>query len=110
MSQIEGNYEEFLSSIRQIIPSMDTDLMVKIMYLERKLPDVSPRVELHTEYKDGVDTLKKQEQIRARYGFPTQTSTHGITMIGQMNIELIEEISQDKDIQHISGVATPASY
>ena len=89
---------------------MDADLMVKIMYLERKLPDVSPRVELHVEYKTGVNTIKKQEQIRAKYGFPMQVSMHGITMIGQMNIELIEEISKDQDIKHISGVATPASY
>ena len=110
MSQIEINYEEFLSSIRQLIPNMDADLMVKIMYLERKLPDVSPRVELHVEYNSGVDTLKKQEQFRAKYGFPMQTSTHGITVIGQMNIGLVEEISKDKDIKHISGVATPASY
>ena len=110
MSQIEINYEEFLSSIRQLIPNMDADLMVKIMYLERKLPDVSPRVELHVEYKPGADTSKKQEQIRAKYGFPMQTSNHGITMVGQMNIDLIEEISKDNDIKHISGVATPASY
>ena len=110
MSQIEINYEGFLSSIRQLIPNMDADLMVKIMYLERKLPDVYPRVELHVEYKDGIDTLKKQEQIRAKYGFPMQVSTHGITMVGQMNIELIEGISKDKDIKHISGVTTPASY
>ena len=110
MSQVEINYEEFLSSIRQIIPNVDTDLMVKIMYLERRLPDVSPRVELHVEYKSGIDRLKKQEQIRAKYGFPMQASSHGITMIGQMNIDLIEKISKDKDIEHISGVATPASY
>ena len=110
MSQVEINYEEFLASIRQIIPNIDADLMVKIMYLERRLPDVSPRVELHVEYKSGVDTMKKQEQIRAKYGFPMQTSTHSIAMIGQMNIALIEEIAKDKDIEHISGVATPASY
>ena len=110
MSQIEINYEGFLSSIRQIVPNMDADLMVKIMYLERKLPDVSPRVELHVEYKTGVDMVKKQEQIRAKYGFPMQVGVHGITMIGQMNIDLIEEISKDQDIEHISGVATPASY
>ena len=54
--------------------------------------------------------VKKQEQIRAKYGFPMQVGVDGITMIGQMNIDLIEEISKDQDIEHISGVATPASY
>ncbi|WP_316505424.1 hypothetical protein [Nitrosopumilus sp.] len=110
MSQVEVQYDEFLSSISQTIPNADVNLLVKIMYLERKLPDVVPRVELHMEYKSGIDPMKKQEEIRARYGFPTQTSIHGLTAVGQINIDLIEEISKDSDIQHISGTATPASY
>ena len=48
--------------------------------------------------------------IRAKYGFPTQTSINGLTAVGRMNIDLIEDISRDSDIQHLSGTATPASY
>ena len=110
MSQIEIQYNEFVSSISKLIPNMDVNLMIKIMYLERKLSDVSPRVELHIEYNSKADPWKKQEMMRTRYGFPTQTSTHGLTAVGQMNIEIIEEISKDQDIKHISGTATPASY
>ena len=110
MSQVESQYDEFLSSISQIIPNSDVDLLVKIMYLERKLPDTSPKVELHMDYKMGVDLMKKQEMVRSKYGFPTQTSFHGVTAVGRMNIHLIEEISKDSDIEHISGTATPASY
>ena len=110
MSEIEIQYDEFLSSMSQIIPNADVNLMVKIMYLERKLPDVAPRVELHVEYKQKTDPIQKQEKIRAQYGFPTQTSIHGVTAVGQMTIDLIEEISKDPDIEHISGNATPASY
>lgn len=110
MSQAESQYDEFLSSISQTIPNSDVDLLVKIMYLERKLPDTSPKVELHMDYKMGVDLMKKQEMVRSKYGFPTQTSSHGVTAVGRMNIDLIEEISKDSDIEHISGTATPASY
>ena len=110
MSQVEIQYDEFLSSIGQKITNVDVDLMVKIMYLERRLSDVLPRVELHIEYKSGVDPINKQEKIRAKYGFLTQTSINGLTVVGQISIDYIEEISKDLDIEHISGTANPASY
>ena len=110
MSQVEIQYDEFLYSIGQTIANVDVDLMVKIMYLERKLPDVAPRVELHIESKSGVEPMNKQEKIRAKYGFQTQTSINGLTVVGLIGIDLIEEISKDQDIKHISGTANPASY
>ena len=110
MSQLEVQYDEFLSKIKQTISNIDVDLLIKIMYLERKLPDVPPKVELHLEYASDADPLRKQEMIRAKYGFPTQMSSHGLTAVGQMNVPLIEEISKDSDIVHMSGKATPASY
>lgn len=110
MSQIETQYDEFLSKIKQTISNTDIDLLMKMMYLERKLTDVAPKVELHMEYDSDIDPSRKQEMIRAKYGFPTQTSSHGLTAVGQMNVALIEEIAKDSDIKHISGKATPASY
>lgn len=110
MSEVEIHYDDFLSSIGQLIANVDVNLMMKIMYLERKLPDVDPKVELYIDYKSGVDPMKKQEQMRGRYGLPTQTNNHGLTVVGRMNIDLIEEISKDQDVEHISGNATPASY
>ena len=110
MSQVEAHYDEFLSRVGQTMSNTDVNLLVKIMYLERKLPDVPPKVELHMEYKSGIDPTDKQEQIRMKYGFPTQNTLHGLTAVGRMNVELIEEISKDPDIKHISGTATPASY
>ena len=110
MSQVEIQYDEFLSSIGKKIENVDVNLLVKIMYLERRLPDVAPRVELHIEYKSKINPMKKQEEIREKFGFPTQTSISGLTAVGQMNIDMIEEISKDSDIEHITGTATPASY
>ena len=110
MSQIETEYNEFISTIDRIIPNADVDLLIKIMYLEKKLSDISPQVELHIKYDQKVDHLRKQEKIRAKYGFPIQSNPHGLTAVRQMNVDLIEQISQDQDIKHISGTATPASY
>ena len=110
MSQVEVQYDEFLSSISKKIVNVDVNLLMKIMYLERRLPDVSPRVELHIEYKPRVDPMKKQEEMRQKFGFPTQTSVSGLTAVGQMSVDTIEEISKDTEVEHISGTATPASY
>ena len=110
MSQVEIEYDQFLSSIGQQIAKTDVNLLVKVMYLERKLPDVSPKVDLHMEFKPNVEPLKKQDQYRAKFGFPTQTTDHGLTVSAQMNVDMIERISKDPDIEHISGTATPASY
>jgi len=110
MSQIEVQYDEFVSTIAQTLSNVDVNLLMKIMYLERKLTDVAPRVELHMEYKSNVDPMRKQEEMRAKYGFPTQTSAHGLTAVGQMNVDIIEDISKDPEVSHISGTATPASY
>ena len=110
MSQVEMQYDEFLSSIGQKIPNADVNLLVKIMYLERKITDVYPKVDLHIEYKTNIDPTKKQELIRSKYGFPTQRTISGLTAVGRMNVDIIEEISKDSDIQHLSGTATPASY
>ena len=110
MSQVEIQYDEFLSKIKQTVSNTDVDLLIKIMYLERRLTDVPPKVELHLEYGPDTNPLQKQTMIRAKYGFPTQTSSNGLTAVGQMNVALIEEISKDPGIKHISGQATPASY
>ncbi len=38
--------------------------------------------------------MRKQEEMRAKYGFPTQTSAHGLTTVGQMTVDIIEDISK----------------
>lgn len=110
MSQIEAQYDGFLSTVSQTLSNADTNLLMKVMYLERKLSDVAPRVELYMEYKSNVDPTRKQEEMRAKYGFPTQTSSHRLTVVGQMTVDIIENISKDPEVEHISGTATPASY
>ena len=111
MSQIEASYDQFQSSLRQMAKNVDSNLLMKIMYLERKLPDVAPHVELEIYLRKGVDIRRKENMIKAKYGFPTSMlGDHGIIAVGQMDVEIISAISQDKDVENISGKATPASY
>lgn len=56
-------------------------------------------------------SVEKTEHDSSQVWFPTQMSSHGLTAVGQMNVVgLIEEISKDPGIKHISGTVTPASY
>ena len=90
--------------------NVDSDLLVKIMYLERKLPDIAPKVELNIKYKSHVDTERKKEIIRSKLGFPNQTTNHGVNVVGRMDTNMVEKFSQDPDVQYITGSATPSSY
>ena len=111
MSQIEAHYDQFQSSLKQMVKNVDVNLMMKIMYLERKLPDAPPHVELEIYLKKGVDIKRKEDMIKAKYGFPTSMlGDHGVIAVGQMSMDMVSAISQDKDIESISGKATPDSY
>jgi len=85
--------------------------MLKIMYLKRKLPSVSSHVELELKLKPGINRVKKDAYVRSKYGFQTSSlGEHGLFAVGQMNMDLVAEITKNSDIEKISGVATPASY
>ena len=111
MSQIETQYDMFLNSLKETIKNVDVNLMLKIMYLERRLPDVAPHVELEIKLKSGVNRAKKEREIRTKYGFQTSSlGEHGVFAVGQMSMDLVEGIAKDSEIEKISGVATPSSY
>ena len=111
MSQIETQYDMFLTSMKETVKNVDVNLMLKIMYLERKLPGVSPHVEIEMKLKPGINQKKKEMDVRSKYGFQASSlGTHDLFAVGQMNMDLVTEIAKDSDIVSISGVATPASY
>ncbi|MBT3329249.1 MAG: hypothetical protein HN384_04855 [Nitrosopumilus sp.] len=107
---VEAQYDKFISGLNQTMNNVDSDLLVKIMYLERKLPDIAPKVELNIKYKSHVDTERKKEIIRSKLGFPNQTTNHGVNVVGRMDTNMVEKFSQDPDVQYITGSATPSSY
>ncbi len=111
MSQVETQYDTFLMSLKETVKNVDVNLMLKIMYLERKLPSVAPHVELELKLKPEINRVKKEAYVRSKYGFQTSfLGEHGLFAVGQMNMDLVAEIANDSDIEKISGVATPASY
>ena len=111
MSVVESKYNNFISELQQTVKNVDVNLMLKVMYLQRILPDVPPLVELHIELKPEVNRDAKKSYINAKYGYPVSSiGEHGVLTKGQTSIKNIIQIAEDPDVVEISGTATPASY
>lgn len=111
MSIVETAYDDFRSNLGKLIPRVDVELLLQVMYYERKIPDVYPSVILEIHYKSSANVERKREEIMSRYSF--QVALHGksgILVRGNMNTGMIEEISNDPQVERIAGTASIASY
>ncbi|MEM4378687.1 MAG: hypothetical protein QXX85_06870 [Candidatus Nitrosotenuis sp.] len=110
MSVIESSFDQYRKELSKTLGKVDVDLAIKIMYLERKLPDVEPRVELDLKIKNGSDMQRLAYELSSRFGF--QCSVHGehILLVGRATIDDVHRMSQDQAIEHISGTVSAASY
>ena len=111
MSNIESSFDEYKDSLVQMLyGKVDADLAMKIMYLERKLPDVDPRVDLDIEAKNEAAASNLKNMFAAKFGYLTSNHKNHLSLTGRINIEKLADIASYTDIEWISGSATPASY
>lgn len=101
----------FLSNVEKALEKIDIELGLQVMLFERKMPDAYPMVELEIHYKNGTDIAEKISYMRDRYGFLVAGhEKNEILARGNMNIGMIQEISQDPQIEKLTGSASIASY
>jgi len=111
MSEVEQGYDQFMTWLRESSSKIDPDLLVKTMYLERKFPDVEPKVDLDIHFKLGTNIQQKCLQINEKFGL--QTSAHGKNTLltsGRMNASKIVHIASNDHVINVTGNATAASY
>lgn len=110
MSVIESSFDQYRKELSEILGKVDVDLAIKIMYLERKLPDVEPRVELDLKIKNGSDIQLLSYELSSKFGF--QSSVHGehILLVGRATIDDVHRLSQNQAIEYVSGTVSAASY
>ncbi len=106
----EFEIDSFLSRIENVLPKVDTKLVVKTMYFERTMQDVYPSAELYIHYKKGTNVERKRDEMRSVYGFMAGLHDGGVYAKGNMNVGLIQKIAKDPDIEEITGDVTIASY
>lgn len=112
MSQeVESLYDGFLAQLSTKLHKINPELAMKVMEYERKFPEVDPAVNLHIHYKPGTNREKKLEEIRSKYGYcMAREGKTGLLAQGNISLKTIVAISNDPDIEEISGSASIASY
>ena len=110
---IENHFRVFLNNVMNSHPTIDPELLVRVLLFELNLrrymgPDI-PHVNLTVQYKDGTDLKRKQEEGRDKYPIEITASRwgDGVIFSGLMGIRHIEKIASDPDIVRITGKASP---
>ena len=110
---IEQHFRLFLNNVMNSHPSIDPELLIRILLFELNLkrymgPDI-PHVHLDVEYKKGTDIHQKQEECRDKYPIEITTNKWGDAVIfsGLMGVRHVEKIASDPDIVRITGKAKP---
>ena len=118
MSQsLEPIYDQFYQHILQESPSLDPDLAIRVMQIQRSLKKISPtrskpHVHLDIKYKDGVKLGKKVDEMRDKYPIQVGVNKWGDAVIvsGLMDISNVQTICSDPDIVEVKGKADARHY
>lgn len=111
MSNVETSFDEYKAILVHMLnDKVDADLAMKIMYLERKLPDAEPKAELDIRVGSEAAAKRLKDLLGDKLGYQVMCHKNHVTAIGRMNIERLAGIASYSDIEWISGSATPASF
>ena len=111
--KLEGMYSDFMGDVSQLFPKTDSNLLVNVMALERKFPDMMPHVHLEIVFNEGVDVNVPKYEITEKYH--VQAAVHRwdkniLVVTGMMNVDIIAEIADHKTVEKISVTANAAFY
>jgi len=107
----ENRYDDLIVNLDKVLPKVDTELALQVLHYERKMTDVYPLVEMEISYRSGTDRERKKDEFFSKYGF--QIALHGKNNIlarGNMSMAIIKNISDDPEVEEITGTASVASY
>jgi len=111
MSHFKNKYDDLVLYLKGVAENIDPELILKVLYLEKKLPDAPPHVEMKISLKPGVSVDKKQNDLSVVFGFQTsKLNDHEVLAVGRMSMQEIAIIAKDSEITMIAGNATPASF
>ena len=111
--KLEGMYNTFMGEVSQLFPKTDSNLLLNVMALERKFPDMMPHVPLEIIFNKGTDVELPKYEITEKYH--VQAAVHRwdkniLVVTGMMNVDTIAEIADHKTVEKISGTANAAFY
>ena len=68
MQQIEKQYNEFVTEFGKNLGKVDVSFALQLMYLQKKISNSSPKVELEVCYTPGTNLEKKQVELDRFFG------------------------------------------
>jgi hypothetical protein len=111
--KLEAMYTAFMNGVSTVFPKTDSNLLVTVMALERKFPDMMPHVHLEVIFPKGTDVELPKYEITEKYH--VQAAVHRwdkniLVVTGMMNVQIIAEIADHKTVVKITGTANAAFY
>ena len=111
--KLEGMYNAFMQDVSKLFPKTDSNLLLNVMALERKFPDMMPHVHLEIIFPKGTNVDLPKYEITEKYH--VQAATHRwdkniLVVTGMMNVNTIAEIADHKTVEKITGTANAAFY
>ena len=99
--KLEGMYNTFMGEVSQLFPKTDSNLLLNVMALERKFPDMMPHVHLEIIFNKGTDVELPKYEITEKYH--VQAAVHRwdkniLVVTGMMNVDTIAEIADHKTL------------
>ena len=91
--KLEGMYNAFIQDVSKLFPKTDSNLLLNVMALERKFPDMMPHVHLEVIFPKGTNVDLPKYEITEKYH--VQAATHRwdkniLVVTGMMNVNTIE--------------------
>jgi len=110
-AEIEVMYENFLKKLKEKVGPIDVNFATRLMYLERKMlqslqPSVKPHVTLTIIYKPNINLENKQDELRESMMVQHMDDPPALLCVGQMNMDDVIDLSDDADIEKITGKAS----
>ena len=72
--KLEGMYNAFMQDVSKLFPKTDSNLLLSVMALERKFPDMMPHVHLEVIFPKGTNVDLPKYEITEKYH--VQAATH----------------------------------
>ena len=111
--KLEGMYNAFMQDVSKLFPKTDSNLLLNVMALERKFPDMMPHVHLEIIFPKDTNLELPKYEITEKYH--VQAAIHRwdkniLVVTGMMSVDTIAEIADHKTVEKISGTANAAFY
>lgn len=109
---IMTEYQSFMKRITELIPKVDTDLILEILKFQTMKEEWPGSVTLKIKYQKNLETDfgTKKERLYEKYKMLPSEMDDRTLRFKALGVYLkdITELSQDPEVEHITGSAEPS--